>query len=420
MPTPVDDLKEAICRGNTEAVRQIFSAHPELRSRINDPVGPFDSPIILQARSREMLDALLDAGADINARSRWWAGSFGLLDNAPPDLAQYAIQRGAIVDIHAASRLGMIDRVQELLAADPALVHARGGDGQTPLHFASTVELAKYLLDHGADIDAKDVDHESTPAQYMIENRQEIVRYLITRACKTDLLMAAALGDESLINQHLDKDPEAIRIRVTDEFFPKSNPHSGGTIYQWTLGWYVSPHQVAKKFGHTQILKLLMDRSPPDAKLINACWLGDDDTVQEILHENLGISATLRKTDQQQLAHAARNNDLEAVRLMLLAGLPIDARGQHGGTPLHWAAWHGNPQMTELLLHKNPPLELLSVDFDATPLQWATHGSENSWHPEKGDYPRTVELLLRAGAKPPAEISATDAVKEVFRRLGFK
>jgi len=32
---------------------------------------PFDSPAIVGARSREMVDVLLDAGADINARSRW-------------------------------------------------------------------------------------------------------------------------------------------------------------------------------------------------------------------------------------------------------------------------------------------------------------------------------------------------------------
>jgi hypothetical protein len=64
------------------------------------------------------------------------------------------------VDIHAAARLGMLDRVRELIAADRESVHARGGDGQTPLHFASTVDIAAYLLDQGAEIDARDVDHE--------------------------------------------------------------------------------------------------------------------------------------------------------------------------------------------------------------------------------------------------------------------
>lgn len=60
------------------------------------------------------------------------------------------------------SRLGMMAKLRELVAADPDVVHARGGDGQTPLHFTSTVEVAEFLLANGAEIDARDVDHEST------------------------------------------------------------------------------------------------------------------------------------------------------------------------------------------------------------------------------------------------------------------
>ena len=67
----------------------------------------------------------------------------------------------------------MMPKLTELVAADPAVVHARGGDGQTPLHFASTVEIAEFLLANGAEIDARDVDHESTPAQYMLRVDQK-------------------------------------------------------------------------------------------------------------------------------------------------------------------------------------------------------------------------------------------------------
>ena len=85
-----------------------------------------------------MMDALLDLGADLNAKSRWWAGGFGVTHVAEPELAAYAVERGAVVDIHAASRLGHFDRRAQTDRADPSLVHARGGDGQTPLHFAKT------------------------------------------------------------------------------------------------------------------------------------------------------------------------------------------------------------------------------------------------------------------------------------------
>src|SRR5262249_48940442 len=151
-------------------------------------------------------------GADINARSSFWAGSFGVLDLCPPEWAPYLIGRGARLDINAAARLGMLDRVREMIAADPSLVHARGGDGQTPLHVASTVAVAEFLLDHGADIDAHDVDHESTPAQYLVSAHPEVVRLLVARGCRTDLLMAAAIGDAVLATRLLDADPDSIRI----------------------------------------------------------------------------------------------------------------------------------------------------------------------------------------------------------------
>ena len=115
-----------------------------------------------------------------------------------PTLRLYAIERGAVVDVHAAARLGLVERLRQLISSTPALVHEPGGDGQTPLHFASTVEIAEYLLDHGAEIDALDVDHESTAAQYMVRDRQDVARYLIQRGCRTDILMAAALGDIEL------------------------------------------------------------------------------------------------------------------------------------------------------------------------------------------------------------------------------
>lgn len=62
----------------------------------------------------------------------------------------------------------MADRVRELVSADPSELFARGGDGKTALHCARTVEIARYVIDSGAEIDARDMDHESTPAQYLV------------------------------------------------------------------------------------------------------------------------------------------------------------------------------------------------------------------------------------------------------------
>ena len=188
-----------------------------------------------------------------------------------------------MLDAHSAARLGLIEELRELVAADAAVVRARGGDGQTPLHFASTTEIAEFLLANGADIDARDVDHESTPAQYMLRveqkrhyprDRQEVARYLVSRGCRTDILMAAALGDIDLVRRHLDSDAGSIGMRVSAEWFPMRNARAGGTIYIWTLGAGRTAHAVAREFGHEGIFELLLARTPEEMKLSLACELG--------------------------------------------------------------------------------------------------------------------------------------------------
>ena len=417
-PRPnLEQLEKAFTEQDAVLFRRLLEQRPELRAKINEPIAAFDAPLITRVRTREMLDVLLEAGADINAKSRWWAGGFGLLHGAGPDLAAYAIVRGAVVDAHAAARLGMIGTLRELVSADPTLVNARGGDGQTPLHFAGTIEIAEYLLDRGADINARDVDHESTAAQYMVRDRQEIARCLVRRGCRTDLLMAAALGDADLVRRHLDADPDCIRLRVSEEYFPMTNDKAGGTIYQWTLGWHVSAHDV----GHDAVFRLLMERSPTDVKLLAACWADDATAVKSLLAENPDLAAGLSDAYRRQVAHAARNNNLAAVRVMLAAGLPVDAPGQHGATPLHWAAFHGNVEMAREILRYNPPLEFSDSDFHRTPLGWAIYGSEHGWYCRTGNYAATVETLLKAGAKiPEKQTGGTAAVREVLRRFGAK
>jgi ankyrin repeat protein len=412
---PIELFKQAFANDDVRTVRDLFQRYPELKGKVNEPIAAFDAPAIAQARSREMLDALLEAGGDINAKSRWWAGGFGLLHGAAPELAAYAIQRGALIDVHAAARLGMLDKLRELVASDPSLMHARGGDGQTPLHFASTIPIAEFLVEKGADIDARDVDHESTPAQWMIRDRREIVRFLVQRGCHTDILMASALGDAELVRRHLEADPHCIHMRVSGEYFHMINPRAGGTIYQWTLGWYVSPHDVAKQFGHDDVFRLLMERSPAEVRFVAACWNADRTTVKAVVEEHPELVSRLTSAYKRQVAHAARNNNVAAVGLMLASGLPVDALGQHGATPLHWAAFHGNAEMAQEILRYNPPLEQTDADFNGTPLGWAAYGSEHGWFCGTGDYPGTVEALLKAGAKVPTKIGGTTAVQELLK-----
>ena len=395
---------DAVKTNDTAAVRRLLAEHgAELKPALDEtiPCWAFgETPLIaaVRKRNREMIDLLADAGADLNGRSKWWAGGFGLLDEAAEDpaFAEYLIARGTVVDVHAASRLGKLDRLRELIGADPSLVNARGGDGMMPLHFAATVEIASYLVEScGADINARDVDHESTAAQYMVRDRQEIARYLVSRGCDTDILMAAALGDAQLVDR-LSTD-DTIRTCVSPKYFPMKDPRAGGSIYIWTLGGRKTAHQIAHEFGHTAIYESLMAKSPAGLRLAVACELGDEALVRSL------AGAELHPDDQARVVNAAKSNDLGKVIRMLGVGFRVDALDD-GATALHWAAFHGNPKMAELLLNQKAPLDLPDANHGGTPLEWASYGSVHSWLRETGTYPAVIDLLVERGAKTPLDV----------------
>ena len=347
--TPAEALKAAVCDSDALRVRELLKKYPELRAKINDPMpnegfGLHAMFAAVQRSDRATIDVLLEAGADIRKRTEWWAGGFGVLDDCHPTLMDFLVERGAEVDAHSAARLGMMPKLREVVAANPGVVHARGGDGQTPLHFASTVEVAEFLLANGAEMDARDVDHESTPAQYMLrvdqirhypKDRQDVARYLVSRGCHTDLLMASALGDMELVRRHLDNDPNCIRMSVSEQWFPKKNPRSGGTIYIWMLGAHRTAHAVARDFGHEDVFRLLMERTPEELKLALACELGDEAAFRDFLSKRPDAAQTLSEEERQKLPNAAQTNNAEAVRLMLEAGWPMDTPGEAGATALH-------------------------------------------------------------------------------------
>jgi ankyrin repeat protein len=404
MRSPIERLVDAVKAGSVDAVRTLVVEEPEVRARINEPHSrlSFDSTPLLEAvyqKNRDLIDVLLEAGADIDARSGWWAGGFGVLHASDPELAPFLIARGATVDVHAAARLGDLAALARWLAADPGLVHARGGDGQTPLHFAGTVDVARLLIDRGADLDAIDVDHESTPAQWMASERQDVARYLVSRGCRTDILLTSALGDLERTRAHLDREPESVRVRVSPRYFPKKDPRAGGTIYNWSLGGSRTPHAVAKAFGHQAVYDLLISRSPAATQLVAACDTGDEDAIAALLAAAPDLASTLDADDRVRLPNAAQSNDLRTVRLMLGAGWPVDVRGDNDGTALHWAAWHGNAPMVRAILERGPDLEARDRNYHATPLEWAFHGSENSWHRGSGDYDATIDALRRAAGR---------------------
>src|SRR5262249_16860223 len=256
-----------------------------LESLINEPMFSFKSPAVHIARTNlELLDLLLAHGADLNVRTSWEKGSFGVLEQVNPDEAAPLIARGARIDIWAAANLCMRAELVALIAGDPSLVHVKGGDGKRPLHFARTIEIARFLVEHCAEIDALDDDHDSTPAQHLIGDHPEVAGFLVAQGARSDLLLAAALGDIRLVQRHLETEPGAIAMRVDQDWFPMiDTAANGGHIYQCTLGFHVSAFDIARKRGHAEILDLLLKSAGPLDRLLDALWCGDVARANAIL-----------------------------------------------------------------------------------------------------------------------------------------
>lgn len=407
----IDQLVEAVSTGDAAAVRSLLVRTSALRPHLDRPLFPFGAQAIVAAKdNREMVCTLLEFGADINVRSNWWAGGFGVLDNTDPEQAAWLIERGAIVDIHAAAGLGMLDKVKEWLDRDRSLVHAPGGDGQRPLHFASTQEVIDLLLEHGADIDARDIDHQSTAAQYKVRDHQ-LCRHLIDRGAGIDIFMAAALGDRELVERALNEDPGSITARIGE---PGYAPVPPGHIYHWKLKGGPSVLMVAAKDGGPEIYDFLVGRSPLKERFLAACQLADESGAMTALAAMPNLLSELTPSERAQIVRAAFSHNLPALLLMLKLGFDVNTRGGEGFTPVAHAALRGDVEVVRILIDRRADLEIRN-DYGGTALDTCQWGSLN-FRDRNGDYPACAEALLRSGAKLSYPHFGSEAVQAVLQR----
>lgn len=353
---------------------------------------------------KDLLQRALASGAaqDLNEVSKAWASGLGAR-KVDTSLARRAVELGATLTPHAAAGLGFTGELAKMLAVDPTIIDAEGCDACTPLHFARDIPTAELLLAHGARIDARDEDHNSTPAQWLIGEAPEITRYLLDRGATPDLFMAAALGDLTLAQQLITMDPRCVshRIGKAPEFPPLGGGH-GGTIYQWTLAFNSYAHQVALLKGHADVFDLLYAKSDTVTRLLVDCVLARREQAEAIAAAQPGIVASLPAEDLELLPRYCweTNTNYDAVKLMLDLGFPItQTERSHGYSALHNAAWSGSADLVELLISRGAPINIKDPRFNATPLGYAFHDMlVEKRHPE-GEFLRVIEALLNAGAE---------------------
>lgn len=79
--TPVEQFRSALRAGDVEAVCALLETHQEVRAAVNSLIGAFGArPVAMAPKNLAIVDVLLAHGADLNLKSDWWAGPFGILE----------------------------------------------------------------------------------------------------------------------------------------------------------------------------------------------------------------------------------------------------------------------------------------------------------------------------------------------------
>lgn len=255
----------------------------------------------------EVIEKLLAAGADINAKEdETWAPLHYALRGAHPELAEILLGRGAVVDIYAAASLGDLAKVESFVGDQPEIVHQLGPGGATPLHFATTAEVATFLLTQGANVNAQD-NRGRTPLTWNSE-KAEVVKVLLDHGSQiSDIFLACAVGDISKVTQLLDEDASLIHKH--------KDPRTG------------TPLHVAADKGHIAVARLLVGRGA----VVNA--LTDSGNITP-MHD------------------AAFSGRLEMVKFLLENGADATARDtEFNAPPLAWARFNGQEAVVAELKH---------------------------------------------------------------------
>ena len=309
-------LIQAMEQGNAEAVGDLLSHDPRL-ANAHTPREFWTGDVralhfAVGEGKLDVVKALVENGADVNATSDQfdWTPLHLAFDNR--EIADYLIAHGANVDIFAASGLGDEDRVGALLTENPSLVEARGPDGATALHFAKNVAIAGLLLSLGADIDALDEYHQSSPLEWALSSdNSTVANDLVERGAAIGFLCACALDKSDQVKEMLAGDPSLATMTTPENYLLRA-------------GFTATPLHIAARYGAADVVQLLLEA---------------------------GADVAARGSDGSMATHdAAFTGHLDVIRVLLDHGAPInDREPRYNATPLGVAQFAGKTDVVEYL-----------------------------------------------------------------------
>ena len=271
-------------------------------------------------------------------------------------------------EIHQAITAGDPARVADLLRAHPDLVHAQDENvtRDLPLHtaaIAGNLEIARLLLDAGAEIDGGDADESTALHVAALQRRLDLVAFLLSRGADVNrrdrngayaLSFALAGGDSLVVARILDAGADLNFVSP-----------AGRRLMHFASNrnrWEVVDRLLAR--GH--------DIDEPDfagvTALFAAVWANDAQRVRRMIA--LGASVAAADTSGRTPLHAAaERGNPETARLLLAHGAAVDPSDAFGWTPLASAVLTGNAELVRLILeHEADPNRTI---WGGTPLTFA-------------------------------------------------
>ncbi len=403
-------LSEAVVTGNAAMVQALLDAGASVKTRTTE-----DGETVLMTAARagniDAVKLLLDRGAEVNARENYknqtalmWAAV-----ERHTDIVKLLLRHGADWRIRSVDRETKPPRLSAASSISPI---ARGGF--TALAFTARegdVATARVMLDAGVDVDYSDIDNTS-PLVVAIMNKQfTFANFLLERGADPNIVDAYGRTALYAIVDIRNEDWSTLPNRRSDDPTPNLDVLKQLLAHGAKLDAALTkplPGRSGMDSGDTSL-------NTGATPLMRAARSGDAVSMRLLLEK--GANPKLKTTDgNNALMFAAgvgyrdkytRGTDaeaLEALKVMMEAGLDIREANGKGETALHGAAARGADPIVQYLVEHGADINAKTKQ-GLTSLDFALGKSTVGQLPVPHD--STVALLKKLGA-PEGQAVKTD------------
>lgn len=268
---------------------------------------------------------------------------------------------GVKVGLPEAAITGDVDMIQALLDSGADVNAADAKLGLTALNWAASkgrTEAVRVLLERGADVDHAAVKGFTPLVSAAVHNHKEVVARLLAAGASVGVVEAALLGNEEQLVHWLDEgtDIESENAARMTPLMAAAACGQTGCI-RLLLDRGADLHKV--NAGNLSALTWAISQDRREAVLLLMSAGMDVNAPNQRESEYFRGSTPIRYAIMHRLS--------EMTRLLVAHGARVDVRDVRGQTPLHWATRHSSPDVMRVLLDAGADVNAVDV-MQRTPL----------------------------------------------------